>query len=172
MSHKEVYSIEEMKRMYPNARVVYQFYHYKNGIIYNNNACLIGEPLVIEHNEAFAQKDIVQKAFDIIFAENEFDKEEIRCERYTIGNTWAEEYLMLNNGVYERSGIKEHMEAFYKPDDSPILEKYNLLAKAVNESTDECLPTCDSYGHEENCPTITPAIWIENLQKKLMVYQK
>lgn len=33
-------------------------------------------------------------------------------------------------------------------------EKYERLAKAINEDSAECLPNCDSYGHQEGCPVV------------------
>lgn len=48
-----------------------------------------------------------------------------------------------------------------------IETKFNLLAKAVNESKSECTPECDSYGHSEACKTLNPCAWLIDQQKKI-----
>ena len=170
MSREDIYTIEELKDLYPKGSSVYQFYTLIDLVPKAENfkrMIRIGEPLVINIFNKDNQIEVVKTAFEKLVEETGIDRNEISCTRHRVGNTWTEEYGLLNNGAYERSGVREHFESWYKPKDNNISEKYNLLAKAVNESTDECLPTCDSYGHEENCPTITPAIWIENLQRKV-----
>lgn len=42
---------------------------------------------------------------------------------------------------------------------------YDLLRRAVNESTNECLPGCSSYGHADGCPTDDPARWLADQQR-------
>lgn len=46
------------------------------------------------------------------------------------------------------------------------VERYHRLRDAVNDSGD-CLPKCDSYGHEEECPRVHTARWLEDLKGKL-----
>lgn len=50
---------------------------------------------------------------------------------------------------------------------TPQQDGYELLKRAVNESSDGCLPGCDSYGHEENCPEVNSAFWLENRQREI-----
>jgi multidrug resistance efflux pump len=47
-------------------------------------------------------------------------------------------------------------------------EKHNLLAEAINSySTDECAPTCDKYGHADDCPGTNVARMLEAQQAQV-----
>ena len=35
------------------------------------------------------------------------------------------------------------------------VEEYELLKRAVNENSGDCLPECDSYGHAEGCEYVS-----------------
>lgn len=45
-----------------------------------------------------------------------------------------------------------------------VQTKYGLLSSAINESTDECGPDCDDYGHGDKCPSLDPERWLIDQQ--------
>jgi hypothetical protein len=47
------------------------------------------------------------------------------------------------------------------------LENYEVLKRAVNESTNECGPNCDEYGHGDDCPSCNSARWLEDQQREI-----
>lgn len=47
------------------------------------------------------------------------------------------------------------------------LVDYDLLKRAVNESTNECGPDCDSHGHGDSCPANDGARWLIDQQKEI-----
>jgi hypothetical protein len=47
------------------------------------------------------------------------------------------------------------------------VEKYELLRQAVNESTNECEPGCNSYGHTDTCPSGDAARWLADQQQEI-----
>jgi hypothetical protein len=47
------------------------------------------------------------------------------------------------------------------------LKSYDVLRRAVNESTNECGPDCDDHGHADDCPALSPSSWLEDQQRKI-----
>ena len=51
-----------------------------------------------------------------------------------------------------------------------LIDEYELLRKAINESTDECdVPEseCNSFGCRGDCPNHDPARWLADQQKEI-----
>ena len=46
-------------------------------------------------------------------------------------------------------------------------EQHGLLWRAVNDSTTECAPDCNRWGHSETCPNCDHARWLADQQKAL-----
>lgn len=44
---------------------------------------------------------------------------------------------------------------------------YDVLRRAVNESTNECGPDCDDYGHGDGCPACSPSSWLEDQKRRI-----
>jgi hypothetical protein len=47
------------------------------------------------------------------------------------------------------------------------LKSYDVLRRAVNESTNECGPDCDDHGHGDGCPALSPSCWLEDQQRTI-----
>lgn len=58
---------------------------------------------------------IVRIQFEKLRKRFNLEREELRCYRYSIDNGFREEYLLLDNGAYERSGIDERLTEMCKP---------------------------------------------------------
>jgi hypothetical protein len=48
-----------------------------------------------------------------------------------------------------------------------VVEPYDLLCRAVNESAEPCLATCDAEAHDEGCPRINAEAWLRNRQAEI-----
>lgn len=44
---------------------------------------------------------------------------------------------------------------------------YEVLKRAVNESTNECSTQCDEHGHAGDCPANNSARWLEDQQREI-----
>jgi hypothetical protein len=51
-------------------------------------------------------------------------------------------------------------------------KKYKILCDALSNSEHNCLPKCDSYGHEDKCPVAESAEFIVLLQQQLAQSQR
>lgn len=58
--------------------------------------------------------------------------------------------------------LREEIEALREQ-----VKRYNLLRLAVNENDSDCLPTCGSMAHAEECPRMTMAATLEKQQARL-----
>lgn len=52
------------------------------------------------------------------------------------------------------------------------LKSYEVLRRAVNESTNECGPDCDDHGHGDGCPALSPSSWLEDQQRRIDALEK
>jgi hypothetical protein len=104
--------IKDLKKECPKAKRAYLFY-----VIEDNNVDLFsgtkiyfdGGIFETHLNESHIIKSVKDK-FDFILMRNVvYQPEEVHCERYSLTNGFCEEYLLLNNGAYERSGLEEDM---------------------------------------------------------------
>lgn len=68
--------------------------------------------------------------------------------------------------TYKRGREVHTLPAESVPKDPCDREDCTLLRNAINESGD-CLPGCDSYGHEEACPNINMLTVLRDQQKEI-----
>lgn len=89
----------------------------------------------------------------------EFDLEAIRARDAMFAHVPVER--LVTQSMVDRRALLAAYDALRSR-----LADYELLKRAVNE-TGDCLPDCDSYAHNEQCPNVNNHVVLQDKQREI-----
>ena len=80
----------------------------------------------------------------------------------------ATQFEMYHRSCHDRRALLAYVDALAAENATlrSRLADYELLKRAVNE-TGDCLPDCDSYAHNEQCPNVNNHVVLQDKQREI-----